>query len=328
MLYLIRREARKRQLAEFLDGTSDEIGLDGWTDFRKIVGNQNSSRKLFSQLHLSHSSLFKAPAKGKLETQNQLHRTIIPLRLSNSGNAESVINRLGAVLFAASRKTKWHPDRPDSAPQVLILDTKKIQSVLVQSQMITTLKSHVAEAEFKSLISHWLDSLKTEPDTKHTATMVSVIGAYQLSEKSDLTLQVALDKKISTRLRSSAIGILSQIGSAEILPKLSPLLDDSTVVGNYIPTSDLDKEKATQTKDSEEISNQDAAAVSLLEVQIRDLALATSIILQDNSLDEFGFRPQALVKDKLVTNQAGFFTEKERAAAFSKWNKHGSKKKN
>jgi len=215
LLVLILREAHKRKLAEFLDGTIDDIDLDGWSEFRKIAGNQNRSRKLFIKLHQSHPQLFKTPATNKLDTENELHNTITTwLRLSSSGNAESVIGKLGAVLFAASRKTKWEPDAPASTPRVLDSDTRRIQSVLILPQVTSTLQSHSANSEFKSLILHWLDSLQQTPDAhKHTATTVSVIGAYQLSEKTDLSLQFALDKKLPARIRSSAIEILSHVGT-------------------------------------------------------------------------------------------------------------------
>ena len=336
LLVLIRRKTHKRKLAEFLDGTSEDIDLDGWADFRKIAGDKTRSRKLFVKLHQSRSQLLKAPTSGKdgkdgkqskLDTENELHKTIgSRLRLSSNGNAESVIGNLGAVLFAASRKTKWDPDSPASAPRVLVTDNKRIQNVLVQPQMIATLQSHSAESEFKSLISHWLDSLQREPDAdKHIATTISVIDAYQLSEKNDLTLRFALDRKLPARLRSSAIGILSRVGTADISPKLTPLLDDSTVVGSHILKRELSNEKPTQNADPK--ANRDVTD-ELVEVQIRDLALATAIILQDNAPAEFGFHASAVGEEKLVINQAGFLSEKERAAAFSKWNKRSVKKKN
>ena len=326
LLVLIRREAHKRKLAEFLDGTSKDIDLDGWADFRKIAGDQAPARKLFIKLHQSRSQLLKAPTLGKLNTENELHKTIgSRLRWSSNGSAESIIGDLGAVLFAASRKTKWDSDSPASAPRVLVTDNKRIQTILVQPQMIATLQSHSAESEFKSLISLWLDSLQREPDAdKHIATTISVIDAYQLSGKNDLTLRFALDRKLPARLRSSAIEILSHVGSADISPKLVPLLDDSTVVGNHILKHDISNEKPNQNADPK--PNRDNAS-ELVEVQIRDLALATSIILQDDSPAEFGFHASALNQKKLVMNQAGFLSEKERAAAFSKWNNAASKRK-
>lgn len=319
LLILIQRSVRERKLAEFLDGTRDDIDLEGWPEFQEITGSQPQARRLFIKLHQARSSLIESPAKGKLEAENQLHKTIVSwVRLSSNGNAESVINNLGAVLFAATRKTKWEADKPAAVPKILISDTKRIQRVLVSPQMITTLQSHVAGAEIKALISNWLDSLQLTADpTKHIATTISVIESYQLTDKSELPLQFALDSKLSAHVRSSALAVLSATGSAELTPKLKPLLSDSSVVGNYLLTRQLNKDKPLETEDSQQSSTN-----PLLEVQVRDLALATSILWQGNSPEEFGFHAQAVDENKLVINQAGFFTEKERSDAFSKWQEH------
>lgn len=320
LVTLIQREVRKRNLAEFLDGQRDEIDLDGWPEFQQVVGNQATARRLFIKLHRSRASLLEAPKLGKLETENELHKTIIgQIRLSDTGNAESVTGNLGAVLFAASLKTKWTPNEPASAPLVSILDTKQIQNVLVQPQMVTTLKSHFAKVEFEKLISSWLDSLPFQSDksAKHVATAIAVIDAYQLLNKSELPLRFAFDQELPSRVRSLAIEILSRTDNTKISSQLLPLLRDETVVGSYL----LSRLVSKLEKNSVTASAQPQTQL-LMDVQIRDLALATSIILNGSSLADFGFHPQAWQENKLVINQAGFFSQQKRAEAFLKWKKH------
>lgn len=324
LLILIQREVRKRNLAQFLDGQRNEIDLAGWDEFRNVVGDQGTARRLFVKLHKSVTSLLEAPKLGKLETENVLHKTISrKIRLSKTGNAGSVTGNLGAVLFAASLKTKWDPDKEASTPLVPISDTRKIQSVLVQPHMVTTLKSHFAKAEFRALISTWLQSLPYQSDdsAKYAATAIKVIDAYQLRDKTELLLQFAIEQKLPANVRSQAIKTLSQTGDANSIPKLVPLLDDKTVVGNYLlarPIPKLDKTLETASPQPQ--------SQPLLDVQIRDLALAALIILNGNSPVEFGFCPQAWWENKLVINQAGFCTQQERDKAFSRWEELKSEK--
>jgi len=176
--------------------------------------------------------------------------------LSQNANAASILGKLGAVLFAASHKTKWNPEQTASAPNVVIAD------------------------------------------------------------KSEVVLGLALDEKLQINIRASAIELLSGTADRETLPKLLPLLSNKTLVGNYL--LDPSDDQASVRNDQKR---------SLLGVQIRDLALATSIILNGNSPAEFGFSPQCFAEGKLVMNQAGFVTDQERNEAFSAWEKHNLSEK-
>lgn len=312
LLILIQSEVRERNLTEFLDGKRDDIDFDGWNEFQELVGNQSTARRLFVKLHRSRASLFEAPKLGKSKTENLLHKTISGrIRLSSSGNAESLIGNLGTVLFAASLKTKWAPDQLASAPAVPISDTKKIHKVLVKPHMVSTLKTHYAKAEFKDLISAWLQTFPFQSDEsgKYAAIAIEVIEVYQLGEKSELLLRFANQKELPTHVRSLAIRALSQTADAKLTPKLLPLLGEQTVVGNYLLGRYVTKGD----------TNTDANL--LIDVQIRDLALATLIILNESSLEDFGFFPQAFQENKLVINQAGFATREQRNEAFAKWKK-------
>ena len=319
LVILIQRESRKRNLAEFLDGKRDDIGLQGWSEFRKLMGSQATARRLFVKLHRSNDSLLNAPKLGKMETENELHKAISRVRLSSSGNAESLTGNLGAVLFVASLKTKWAAGKSAEAPLVSLSDTRRIQKVLVKPHMVTTLNSHFAKTEFKSLISNWLDSLpfQSEDSAKYASAAIAVIDAYQLENKSEFPLQFAVDEKLSANIRATAIEVLSRIADAKMSAQLLRLHSDQTVVGNYL----LGRSNKLETKDSNPIETN-----ALMEVQIRDLALATSIILNGSSLEEFGFYPQAFQDNKLVINQAGFFSQQERTKAFSKWEKQNPDK--
>ncbi len=329
LLILIQREVRERKLAEFLDGTRDGIELHGWIDFRNLLGNEEQARRLFIKLHEARSDLLRAPLDGKLKTENELHQSIVSeIRLSTNGNAESVVDKLSAVLFAASRKTHWDTDKLASAPSVIASDTKRIHRVLMQPHMIKTINGHSTGAEIKILISHWIDSLQVQSgDTKQSklaknyATSISVIDAYQIGDKSELVLKYALDTKLSSHTRSLALATLSRIGTTETIPKLAPLLSDSTVVGTYVLTGPF-QASATSKPGSVNKASARSDIRPLLEVQIRDLALAASTILKGSSPDQFGFHPQAMSEGKLVVNQTGFLTDADRGEAIIRWNKH------
>jgi len=172
--------------------------------------------------------------------------------------------------------------------------------------MVAAINNHSAKKILRRLIANWLNSIEDNSPVMAVVKM-KVIDSYSLRENAELTLKLALDKTLPTSTRSLAVEILSRIANQKIVNDLKPLLSDKALVGKYLPIPSDNKDSTTKkTK-------------QLLEVQMRDLALATTIVLRQKKLEDFGFLPTAYDGKKLIANQAGFFSDKDRTAALLKW---------
>ena len=77
-------------------------------------------------------------------------------------------------------------------------------------------------------------------------------------------------------------------------------------------------------RDSPQNGNQDAPPATnnlsqLTEVQIRDMALLTAIMINELKAEDFGFNPNCIRQSRIVKNNAGFLNEELRSNAFKTW---------
>jgi len=307
LLILVEREVHANMIRDFVDGKSENISLDGWDEFSGIVGEQKSSRQLFVKTHQSRPEIFKAIAKGKNAVENEVHQAITRrLRVTGSTNANTVIGTLSAVLFMASHQRQWDSNQSATFIQLSDSDTTRIRQALVRPQMLTSLNSHRSSKEVKLLISKWLESLSNE-NPKSVANQMALIDSYQFKNQAEKCLAFASDKRLPSQTRAIAIEIYFRL-SDQTTDALAHLLNDATIVGAYLPTRDENSQPSDKSSKGR-----------LIEVQIRDLALAVTILQNNQDIRDFGFYTGALEKKKLAINQAGFFNDQDRKRAFESW---------
>ncbi len=313
LLILIERKEAERKIQSFLAGSSDSDSMPGWTKFSAISGDDKNSRKLFANIHQAHPELFDAIAKGKTETENVI-QGIAKSGLLYRSSANEMLATAVAIMFASTLEFDSETKNQPEKIQIGITDHQRLQSVITRQQMLGYLKSSGNKTQFDRLISKWIDTIPDD-QTAHANLKLVVIAAYGLTEKIDLAMSFATNKKLAVRTRTQAIEVVSEIGKQNQVPMLEKIFDDQTLVGNFIlRAKNEDEEPETEQPTPDNLKAQ------LMEVQMRDLALAAAIKLSGKETTTFGFHPTSIENDKLKHNRAGFYDEKLRLSAFEAWN--------
>ena len=222
------------------------------------------------------------------------------------------------MLFVSTLEFASDQEHKPSRISVGDFDLRRIQSVLTQTQMITFVNSSGTKTQIGKLISNWL---RTLPDDDNASIIVqlSVIDAYQLANQLAQVTRFANNRHLPPPTRITAIDVFGNLATKDDLREIEPLLDDRTVVGNYLPRARNTELDGTDLQPSFDLNRR-----KLMQVQIRDLALATSIKLSKLDLDKYGLDPKCFSGKKLIRNYAGFFSEEDRKTAFDKWAQRSS----
>ena len=311
LLILIKRAEHTRRIAEFLNGSDIDCKLAGWNEFSKIVGSDKIARKLFVAMHEAQPQLMSSIANG-LDATEASFQDIVKQSLRSGSNsaASEAFGTLAAVLFTSSLTFESDSGQPATF-QFSDFDLRKIQTVLNQTQMVARVESSPSKTPIKQLISHWIDAI-TDDQVQWANMKMSVIAQYRLKNKLDVVMAVLSRKTFPAQTRATAIEVVSQLGNEQLIPKLESLFSDDSEVGSYLARQTLNAPSKTNAIRA-------ASNLRLINVKLCDLALATAIILGREDLRDFGFPPGAMVGNKLVLDQAGFLSERDRQFAFEKW---------
>ncbi|MFK7766665.1 MAG: hypothetical protein AB8B55_05545 [Mariniblastus sp.] len=323
ILILIERAEAKRKIRSFLDG-GPEV-LPGWEKFSQITGENKASRKLFANIYKSHPDLFDAISEGKQETEEAI-QTLAKTSLRWRSNANKTLTAGAAIMFASTLKfenesmNKVDPNKQTEAfetPSVSLADLTRLRTVLINQQMVGFLKSSGNKPLLDRLASTWLDTIPNS-DAASANIKLSVILSLRLNDKTELAMTFASDRNRNARTRVEAIAVIWQTATEKHIPGLEKLFDDSTLVGNFV----LRPKNQNGAADPETETSPTDPTPQLLNVQIRDLALATAVKLSQFDAEEIGLRPRSLNKDeKLNPNLSGFIDEESRRVAFLNWNR-------
>ena len=328
LLILIERRAKEQKTKDFLSGKGESIDFVGWTKFSKLTGSDKSARKLFIRLHQSQPKILrtafpnpiktstkasspqitKAPQTKRLEQEFEVFAR--SLYLGTNGNASRLIPNLSVAMFLAGNKYQT-ASKQDQTISLNDESYQKIIRVLEKPQMIATIKNSQSEKAIIALLSNWLETVPNEP-IQLMASKISIVQNYKLESSLKIIVDVATNKNAPVRIRATALETISRMGQREQCASLTALFDDDSQVGNYLPIK-------PKTNDKANAANNGLMKKDLLEVQIRDLALATVILLNEKDIKQFGFLPTAFENKGLFFSQAGFLTEEFRDQAFQKW---------
>jgi hypothetical protein len=127
--------------------------------------------------------------------------------------------------------------------------------------------------------------------------------ALELKEATDWGVAVATDRKAEVGARATAL-LLGRVGDKALVPRLGPLLSETTRVGTR------------------------RVGGTLLTAELRDVALATMIQLEGERLADFGYPyVRAVPGLELVPEPAclGMASDEQRAAALKRWNERRKK---
>lgn len=305
LLPLLKRAEMANRLQEFIDkGVADppEIFAD-WTAFSQIAGNDKTARELFAAISKASPELFE-----NLRSDPNIARFEY-IQLINSLNRSRFRSLSAAtVLFLDTVDFDGQPDRTQAGDSKQLPDRIWTNSEalirtgenLKNQNAISFIETSGYANQFRKLIENWIDSLPSD-DNHLLETKLGIIEAYRLTDRLPALIKTAANEFESIQSRAKAIAIVAKLGGPAEINSLLPFLDNESMVGHFAGMRDE----------------------QLLEVQLRDVALAACVYLSGQKMKQFGFDPNPHRQDSFLSlSRAGFVSKTDREEAFQKWKQY------
>jgi hypothetical protein len=295
ILGLIREHDLKRRLEAFLSGKEleDEYPLPGWARFKKSSGDDQQSRALFVEMQKADAELLRALEEGPRPAADALGQRVAQMQetMRLGGQPQFTGGQVAALLFIASEEDV-------SVPSTTM-------SLLYNQCYQQSFRDVVDERSRGGLPRKMLARLIRRSDD-NTAYMAMQV-AYQLNLPDGIepALRILSGKGPlrSGSISAYALATVARNGDAAHLPLVEKLLTDATQV--------------TQIRQNNVVT----------QLQVRDSALATAILLSKLELKDFfslAGKPEVSDPRSILVNPSliGFKTDAERDAVFKKWEVH------
>jgi hypothetical protein len=285
--------------------TKHLLKVPAWKNFSKVVGDSASSRNLFVKMCSAEGSLLalaeKDPkaASAKLSQRCMEMQQMVRTGLGIQTNMVSTEN-LAVFLYLGA------DSRINSAAGNTHFTY--VYNFLNQQPAKQTFEN---DAAARKLLVNYVKN------NKNTATIylnIYIIQNFQLKEATDTLIDMATAKTTAASYRAQALCALPRLSANDKVDKLQPLLSDTTTVANG-------------TRNTVRFTT-----------QVRDVALAMSIILSGEDITTYPFPilNQQIQQIPAWKNNPiaacspyylGFTDDKERAAAFKMWEERSAKLK-
>jgi len=302
LVALIDESEFQRRLSAFAADTDGRLGLSlpGWDAFRDLVGEDAAARQLFVDMQQEEGPLLdqmlsnKANVEGTVwesRLQRLLRRRAIPGR----GMVVPSMGSCAAMFFLGSLEKVGVSDQ---AAMLLYQ--------LTQRPPVRDALAGDKDGAARRVVAAWIVHCPNkQPNILRARLQLAVKN--QLTEALPLALGVAQTDPeyltVEPPIRAYAIMAVGKLGSREQAEQLEPLLEDEAVCDQAGVTTD-----ATHRR--------------LPEVQIRDVALAALLHLNNQDVKEYGFSQARRNPETLYAlNTLGFSNDSERTQAIAKWRK-------
>ncbi len=306
-----------------------EHDLPGWNEFREtvradwyILGHKlrtdrsldQAARQVFAEIISSPINRFIMFAVGsqsmdinslagarrqELYSQKYPRSIVINGMVQRAGpKRDPSLTDILTLLFVESQtSSKYVPPRTASI------------SVLISSSGLTTVargtdpKSRV----YQAIAAAWLDTRWEPVDMQNAMTIATNLGMTDQSVR--LALRLFESKSATVYYRGNAAATLARTGDKTLIPRIAKAMDDKTVL----------------TTIRKNMPGKPVNEWPTFEVQIRDVALAVSIILAGRNPTEFGFTDQQSGATVNYSYTRYYLTEESRKEAFEKWKEFRAK---
>jgi hypothetical protein len=292
ILSLIRELDLQRRLDAFLAGKDDrgEYPLPGWSRFAKAYEDTQKSRQFFVELQRADPELMQSIEAGPREAAELVaQRTIQHQQALQAGQRQQMtLGQVAAMVFVAAEGDVSLP--PNTMAMVLSYCMQPaMRDVINQSS-----KSDVPRKMLGAAIRNSDES--AAPQAMNLAMEFNLADGLVPAEKI-----LKSDGARIPYMSQYALMTVARLGDASHLPLVEKLLDDKSVV-----TRRQENNKPVQ------------------ELQVRDAALATAVLLTKQDLKVyFPGRPELDSTDPRALyfnlNMLGFSSESDRAVVFKKW---------
>jgi hypothetical protein len=293
----IRELDLQRRLEAFLSGKEDasDYPLPAWSRFKKTYGDDSTSRQLFVDLTRADPEVMRSLDSSPKAAGDQLaERAFQYQQAMQLGQQQQMsLAQIGVMLFVAAEEDVALP------PQTM--------SMIYNSCYQSTLRDAITNSSKNGIPRKMIGSIIRRSDDM--AAYQGMLIALNLGLDDGMVPALKILKGQGNRqphMSQYALMTVAKLGNQSHLPLVERLLDDKSVV--------------TRMQENNVV----------YDVQVRDAALATAVILTRQQLKGyFGERPnqQATDPQQIFFNPRaiGFTDEEKRAETHKKWNEYKAK---
>jgi hypothetical protein len=279
-------------------GGKFEHDLPGWNQFRKTVPNTAAARELFAEMLTDETNRAMLTAVGGPPGEaGQLvaarKAEFSPARGGRGGGWNGVgagggktptSADLAAVLFAESQV----PSR-----FVPLLTRGPAGGTVASAGSIALLATTSGDRGevYRAIVVAWV---KTRDDSLQLSTALTVAESLELKDAAEVAIRLLATPGPST-YRTRAASTLVRLGTKEHLPALEKLMTDDAVLTRI------------------------QGATAVVEIQVRDMALATSLLITGQDPEGYGFVEQYKGAAARSSYTNWYLLPDKRDAALDKW---------
>ena len=302
VLELVKDRDFERQLQRFLRAENEGDAIPGWYILKDIIGKEGDARRILVEMHRAEPKIMrllevapKTVARLVSERTHQIQRT--PQNLLGKLSSAN----MAAILLATKLDGVTLSDLNMRYVASLMshqLFSKELVSRDPQKGYIPV--RGVRSDMFRKLVASVL------LDLKGTALQIglSVALRYDIQDGLVAADRALNDKNLPCHVRQYALMLYGKFGNPSHIKRLMQLLDDASFCGT------------TQTVDKVKYST-----------QIRDVALATIILIAKADHKKFGFDRIRLSGSSFTLNTIGFADDDARKKAKEAWLAHWEESK-
>jgi hypothetical protein len=303
-------EVRRRcqELLTHLNRSELEVALDAfladkdtklinkvpaWSRYRKLIGDDEAARALFVEMCCSEAPLLDALEKdhkgASNRVMNRCQEIFQQLYTPQGVRGTVTLGQVVALMYAAT----------DSTYQVQPQAIYQLNSLLYQQEPRQGFTSNSAA---RKLLVAYVQQRSEDQNMAHQNMNLAM--QFDLKECVEPALKMALAKEQQVYTRATAIIVVGRLGTKDHIDKLKPILSDPTAVG------------------------QSAFNQVRINTQLRDVALAMSILLSGQQPLDYEFPYLQAMQQFVRGNMSGFYysphylgfsDDAGRDKAFKKW---------
>lgn len=293
ILRSVRESDFQDRLAAFsadFDGSLNR-SLPSWEQFSTEFGAGRAARQLFVEMQRAEPALLEAFAEGNKPASDALAERTEQL-LGGGGDPLTALGTQASLLFVASAE----------GVDVTHLGSMNIYSYVVQSMYQRHRKSPLWPAVLRRIVGRWLS--KDNAPAVAARNLVFAAQVEMASEALTIAERILTSGDSAANSRQMAILVLARFGQRSQGAILEELLDDATPCGVAQARDPASKQKSFQR----------------VELQIRDVALAALLYLNEQDLRDYGFSAtEPFSRAAYQPGAIGFIDDPTRAAAMAKW---------
>jgi hypothetical protein len=272
----------QRRLDAFAAGRDDEHGLPGWDQYRETLGGSAEARAMFVEMQKAEPDIMRAIESGPQAVGKTLAlRCVQVQQMQNAARQPVALGTIAAMLFAVS----------DDKVDVRQESSSALANLCYQPEVQNAMNDSSRRPIVRRLLGDWIK----RGDSWAAFQNMSLAMRHDMKEGLVPAKRVLENAANQPYIRQNGILAIAKLGDSSDIPLLEGLLEDQARC-------------ATQR-----------IGDKTYETQLRDVALAAILLLEDKDPKDFGFdRIQRNDMNVFVTGTVGFASDELRQQALQK----------